>query len=54
MRDKILTPGAIAEYNAQHRALYKALTSRDVDRAVAIIVEHLEKAGRDLLGAGNG
>lgn len=54
MRDKILTPGAIAEYNAQHRALYKALTSRDVDRAVAIIVEHLEKAARDLLGAGNG
>ena len=54
MRDKILTHEAIAEYNAQHRALYKALGSRDVDQAVAIIVKHLEKARLDLLGAGNG
>ena len=54
MRDKILTNEAIADYNAQHRALYQALCSRDVDQAEAITVEHLEKARRDLLGAGNG
>mgnify|MGYP001235875063 CR=1 FL=1 len=52
MRDKILTSEAIGEYNAQHRALYQALCSRDVDLAVTIAVEHLEKARRDLLGAG--
>jgi DNA-binding FadR family transcriptional regulator len=51
MKDKILTPARIRDYNAQHRALYDALRSRDVDSAVAIILRHLEKARRDLVGA---
>ena len=34
----------------QHRALYDALCSRDVDAAVHVITAHLEKARRDLLG----
>ncbi len=51
MKDKILTGNRINEYNRQHRALYDALCSRDVDSAVHIITAHLEKARRDLLGA---
>jgi len=51
MKDKILTPARIRDYNAQHRALYEALRSRDVDGAVATIVRHLEKARSDLVGA---
>ncbi|MFQ6018668.1 MAG: FadR/GntR family transcriptional regulator [Kiloniellaceae bacterium] len=51
MKDKILTPDRIAEYNRQHRALFDALRSRDVDAAVRTITEHLEKARRDLRGA---
>ena len=51
MKDKILTRRRITDYNRQHRELYAALCSRDVDAAVRIITEHLEKARRDLLGA---
>ncbi len=51
MRDKILVPERIAEYNRQHSELYESLRSRDTDRAVKIITEHLEIARRDLLGA---
>jgi len=51
MKDKILTPARIRDYNTQHRALYDALRSRDVDAAVAVIVRHLEKARRHLVGA---
>lgn len=51
MKDAILTPARIAEYNRQHRELLAALRSRDVDGAVRLIVAHLEKARRDLLGA---
>lgn len=43
-KDKILTPENIAEYNAQHRALYEAIEHRDAGRAVTIITEHLNKA----------
>ena len=52
MKNKILTAARIRDYNAQHRALYDALRSRDVEAAVATIVRHLEKARRDLVGAG--
>ena len=52
MKDKILTPARIRDYNEQHRALYEALRNRDVDAAAATIVRHLEKARRDLVGAG--
>ena len=51
MKNKILTEQRIDEYNRQHRALYDALCSRDVDTAVQIVTDHLEKARRDLLGA---
>ena len=54
MKNQILTPERIRDYNIQHRALYEALCSRDVDSAVAIIVRHLEKARRDLVGASAG
>ncbi len=50
MKDKVLTPEAIADYNRQHRGLYEALRRRDVESALELIHEHLEKARRDLLG----
>ncbi len=51
MKDKILTQQRIKEYNRQHRRLYEALRSRDVEAAMATIEQHLENARRDLLGA---
>jgi len=51
MKEQILTPANIAAYNRQHRALFEALRSRDVEGAVAVITAHLEKARGDLLGA---
>jgi DNA-binding FadR family transcriptional regulator len=51
MKDKVLTPARIAEYNQQHRALYEAIRSRDVETAVAIITSHLHFARRQLMGA---
>lgn len=50
-KDKILSPENMARYNAQHRRLFIALRSRDVDHAVATITEHLQQARRDLLGS---
>ena len=52
MKDKILTGEAITDYNEDHRKLYDALCRRDVEAAGAVIVEHLERARRDLMGAG--
>ena len=49
-KDKILTPQRIAEYNQQHRELYTAIASRDIEHAVRAITGHLEKARGDLLG----
>ncbi len=49
-KDKILTPERIKEYNDQHRALFHAVQSRDLERAVEVITEHLNKAKDDLLG----
>src|SRR5258708_18171878 len=51
MKDKVLTPERIAEYNQQHAALYAAIRTRDVEAAVAIITRHLHFARRQLLGA---
>ncbi len=53
MKDKILSVKRIAEYNLEHRALYEALRSRDVDAAAAAIEKHLNEARVDLVGAGN-
>jgi DNA-binding GntR family transcriptional regulator len=52
MKDKVLTPERIAEYNRQHRTLYEAMLSRDVEGAMAIVTNHLHFARRQLLGAG--
>lgn len=54
MKDKVLTPARIAEYNQQHEALYEAIRSRDVETAVAIITNHLQFARRQLMGARQG
>jgi len=54
MKDKILLPEEIAAYNRQHRDLYEALCRRDVNQAVAVILDHLEKARHDLVGAHSG
>ncbi len=49
-KDKILTPDRITEYNKQHRALFRAIESRDTQEATDIMKSHLEKAREDLLG----
>jgi DNA-binding FadR family transcriptional regulator len=51
MKEKILTPDVIADYNRQHRGIYAALHKRDAHGAQALIVEHLEKARDDLVRA---
>lgn len=51
MKDKVLTPERIAEYNRQHRNLFETIRSRDVEGAVAIVTDHLHYARRQLLGA---
>ncbi|MBL8710084.1 MAG: FadR family transcriptional regulator [Rhodospirillaceae bacterium] len=50
MRDKVLTPARIAEYNRQHRALLGAIASRDVEGAAAMVTSHLHFARRQLMG----
>ncbi len=52
MKDQILTAERIDAYNREHRELYDALRSRDVEAAGRVIAEHLERARRDLMGAG--
>jgi len=53
MKDKVLTAERMADYNQQHRSLFEAIRSRDVEAAVAIITNHLHQARRQLLGAGS-
>lgn len=50
MKRKILNKQAIDTYNSQHRALVVAIRQRNVEAAVAVVVEHLAKARRDLVG----
>ncbi|MGH6932296.1 MAG: FadR/GntR family transcriptional regulator [Dongiaceae bacterium] len=50
MKDKVLTGERITDYNRQHRSLFEAIRSRDVEAAVAIITNHLHQARRQLLG----
>ncbi len=54
MKDKVLTPSRISEYNQQHVALYEAIRSRDIETAVGIITSHLQFARRQLIGAKQG
>ena len=51
MKDQILKPAQIAIYNTQHRQMYEAIFSRDIDEAARVTVEHLDTARNDLLGA---
>ena len=50
MKQKILSSENIDAYNRQHRAIFEALRSRDVETVVTAIRTHLEKARLDLLG----
>jgi DNA-binding FadR family transcriptional regulator len=54
MKDKVLTPKRIAEYNQQHVALYEAIRTRDIEAAVAIVTDHLHAARRQLMGVNSG
>jgi len=54
MKDKVLSPSRIAEYNQQHTALYEAIRTRDIEAAVAIITNHLHYARRQLMGVNAG
>jgi DNA-binding FadR family transcriptional regulator len=51
MKEKILTPDVIADYNRQHRDIFNAFVQRDAQGAFALITEHLEKAREDLVRA---
>jgi Transcriptional regulators len=51
MKEKILTPDVITNYNRQHRGIYNALNERDGQLAHALISEHLEQAREDLVRA---
>jgi GntR family uxuAB operon transcriptional repressor len=53
MKDKILTPDRIAEYNVHHRELFTSIASRNLERGVDTITRHLERARTDLVGAHN-
>lgn len=54
MKEQILTPDEIAEYNRQHRQILAAFHQRDAQAAEALIREHLDKARADLLRAHSG
>jgi DNA-binding FadR family transcriptional regulator len=51
MKEKVLTPECITDYNRQHRDIFNALNERDALRAQTLITEHLEKARDDLVKA---
>jgi DNA-binding GntR family transcriptional regulator len=54
VQGKVLTPERIAAYNAEHRSLVEAISTRDGERAVEIIQRHLQGARHDLLGVQSG
>ena len=49
IKNKILTPDQIVAYNGEHRALLAALSSRDADHAVEVVVAHMDRARADLM-----
>ena len=51
VKDKVLNRERIERYNLQHRAVYEAIKSRDMDAAVNAMQAHLDKARSHLLGA---
>lgn len=50
VKEKILTPARIGEYNQHHRELYAAIARRDTSRALEVMDAHLTMAKDDLLG----
>ena len=50
MKESILVPERIAQYNAHHRHLYNMIAKRDLDAALNTIYDHLDKARSDLVG----
>ena len=50
MKNKILSPDEIDEYNRQHRALFESIEHRDLVSEVRHIKDHPEKAPQDLMG----
>ncbi len=51
MKNSIIRPQIITDYNKQHREVYTALVNRDIERAEKTIIEHLEAARQHLLSA---
>jgi DNA-binding FadR family transcriptional regulator len=51
MRTKVLTEENMRLYDEQHEAVVAAVRRRDVDGAVAAMLEQMQKARADLLGA---
>ena len=49
MKTKLLTPERINYYNEQHRAIYDAILSRDVNKANKLIKNHLYGVQDNLL-----
>lgn len=51
MRRKILTSENMRFYNEQHSAVVSAIQRRDAEAAAETMVQHMEKARQDLIGA---
>ena len=51
MKQQILTPNVITEYNRQHREILNAFHKRDAQLAETLVKTHLDKARNDLLRA---
>jgi DNA-binding FadR family transcriptional regulator len=51
MRQKIITQDNMRLYNEQHAAAVRAIQSRDARAAADVMVQHMEKARSDLIGA---
>ena len=51
MKESILIPERIAQYNAHHRHLHNMIAQRNLDAALDTIYDHLDKARSDLVGA---
>jgi DNA-binding FadR family transcriptional regulator len=51
MRQKIITRENMRIYNKQHLAVVRAIQSRDAAAAAETMVQHMEKARNDLIGA---
>lgn len=51
VKEKILTPSRIRQYNQHHRDLYGSISTRETGRALDVMDQHLGMAKSDLLGA---